>query len=276
MIRAVQVEIHGSTTHFSGRPSHRVAQRRVRMLIYLFTATAIVIALLPIDAVRAAESPLVKLVVCHELGAGWTVDTALPPSWIERSVPQRARRERRRPSPSARRRVQHRSRCPAPDEQRRQPGRSGLLFGKPSDQPEPRHHLRHVSVRRLGADGIAFTLAAANPANPRPPTIVGPAGSDLGYTSAVATGPRRLPRHRPRRLRGFEGSGSEGSGCTNLPQLIAPDAYAELVTARGPGNERRVLHARKHRNDVSESRRRQSGRQCRSGKRPGQPLCDCP
>ena len=41
-------------------------------------------ALLPIDAVRAAESPLVAdATVCHELGAGWTVDTALPPSWIE-------------------------------------------------------------------------------------------------------------------------------------------------------------------------------------------------
>src|SRR5580692_6360385 len=55
-----QVEIHWSTTHLVGRPSHRVAQRRRRTPVCFFTAATLVVALLPIEVVRAAESPLVS------------------------------------------------------------------------------------------------------------------------------------------------------------------------------------------------------------------------
>src|SRR5580700_4620874 len=39
-----------------------------------------------------------------------------------------------------------------------------------------------------GADGIAFVLAAVNPANPLSPSIIGPSGGSLGYSAHGAAG----------------------------------------------------------------------------------------
>lgn len=55
-----------------------------------------------------------------------------------------------------------------------------------------------------GGDGIAFVLAAVNPADPQTPTTMGQPGGSLGYSAKNATTPgpdRRLPGSRHRRLR---------------------------------------------------------------------------
>ena len=89
-----------------------------------------------------------------------------------------------------------------------------------------------------GADGIVFTLAAANPANPIPPSTTGPLGGDLGY--AAAPGTAGMPY-------GYLGIGLDvygnyentplaGPACAIPSPLVANRAYPESVTARGPGN----------------------------------------
>ena len=94
-----------------------------------------------------------------------------------------------------------------------------------------------------GADGIAFTLAAANPANPTPPTATGPQGGDLGYAANTTGSPGTagIPY-------GYLGIGLDvygnfantplagGTGCTEPSPLLLNTAYPESVTARGPGN----------------------------------------
>lgn len=93
-----------------------------------------------------------------------------------------------------------------------------------------------------GADGIVFTLAAANPANPTPPATTGPLGGNLGYAAANGgAGAPGMPY-------GYLGIGLDvygnyentplagGSGCTIPSPLVANRAYPESVTARGPGN----------------------------------------
>jgi len=94
-----------------------------------------------------------------------------------------------------------------------------------------------------GADGIAFTLAAANPSNPTPPTATGPQGGDLGYAANTTGSPGTagLPY-------GYLGIGLDvygnfantplagGTGCTEPSPLLINTAYPESVTARGPGN----------------------------------------
>ena len=94
-----------------------------------------------------------------------------------------------------------------------------------------------------GADGIVFTLAAANPASPTPPSTTGPLGGDLGYAANTqgSPGTAGMPY-------GYLGIGLDvygnyentplagGSGCTIPSPLVANKAYPESVTARGPGN----------------------------------------
>ncbi len=94
-----------------------------------------------------------------------------------------------------------------------------------------------------GADGIVFTLAAANPADPTPPATTGPLGGDLGYAANTqgSPGTAGMPY-------GYLGIGLDvygnfentplagGSGCTIPSPLVANKAYPESVTARGPGN----------------------------------------
>ncbi len=41
----------------------------------------------------------------------------------------------------------------------------------------------------FGADGIAFVLAAADPANPAPPSVIGQSGGALGYSAQNSTNP---------------------------------------------------------------------------------------
>ncbi len=94
-----------------------------------------------------------------------------------------------------------------------------------------------------GADGIAFTLAAANPSDPTPPTATGPQGGDLGYAANTTSSPGAagVPY-------GYLGIGLDvygnfentplagGTGCTIPSPLVTNRAYPESVTARGPGN----------------------------------------
>jgi len=93
-----------------------------------------------------------------------------------------------------------------------------------------------------GADGIVFSLAAANPASPSPPATTGPLGGDLGYAANTqgSPGTAGMPY-------GYLGIGLDvygnyentplagGSGCTIPSPLVANRAYPEAVTARGPG-----------------------------------------
>jgi hypothetical protein len=92
-----------------------------------------------------------------------------------------------------------------------------------------------------GADGIVFTLAAADPSNPTPPTVTGPFGGDLGYAANTISGAPGIPD-------GYLGIGLDvygnfentplagGTGCTIPAPLVSGKAYPESVTARGPGN----------------------------------------
>ncbi|HSZ31086.1 MAG TPA: hypothetical protein VK784_15190, partial [Pseudonocardiaceae bacterium] len=90
-----------------------------------------------------------------------------------------------------------------------------------------------------GADGIAFVLAAVNPADPQTPAAIGQSGGALGY-SAKASAPPALPGLSY----GYMGIGIdtygnfsnkyEGTGCTD-PSNIAQQMPRQVVV-RGPGN----------------------------------------
>jgi hypothetical protein len=93
-----------------------------------------------------------------------------------------------------------------------------------------------------GADGIVFSLAAADPADPTPPASTGPLGGDLGYAANTQSSPGTAGMPY-----GYLGIGLDvygnyentplagGSGCTIPSPLVANKAYPESVTARGPG-----------------------------------------
>ena len=87
-----------------------------------------------------------------------------------------------------------------------------------------------------GADGMAFVLAAVNPANPVIPSVMGQSGGALGYsaqnsnTNGLSYGYLGV---------GFDAYGNfsnkyEGSGCTDPPNISGP--MAGEVVVRGPGN----------------------------------------
>ena len=87
-----------------------------------------------------------------------------------------------------------------------------------------------------GADGLAFVLAAVNPANPVIPSVMGQSGGALGYsaqnsnTNGLSYGYLGV---------GFDAYGNfsnkyEGSGCTDPPNIDGP--MAGEVVVRGPGN----------------------------------------
>jgi uncharacterized repeat protein (TIGR01451 family) len=90
-----------------------------------------------------------------------------------------------------------------------------------------------------GADGIAFALAAVDPANPATPSIIGQSGGALGY-SAHATVTPALPGLADGYLGiGFDTYGNfsnkyEGTGCTD-PANISSQMPGQVVV-RGPGN----------------------------------------
>src|SRR6202046_2661976 len=87
----------------------------------------------------------------------------------------------------------------------------------------------------FGADGIAFVLAAVDPANPVTPSVIGQSGGSLGYS---------VQGTQPGLTHGYLGVGIdpfgnfsnkfEGSGCTD-PANIAGRMPGQVVV-RGPGN----------------------------------------
>ena len=84
-----------------------------------------------------------------------------------------------------------------------------------------------------GADGISFDFAAANPANPAPPTTTGPNGGSLGYvTDGGNSGmPNGYLGFGADVYGNFENTSFGGSTCTQ----VSP-ATKESMGVRGPGN----------------------------------------
>jgi outer membrane protein OmpA-like peptidoglycan-associated protein len=84
-----------------------------------------------------------------------------------------------------------------------------------------------------GADGISFDFAAANPANPQPPTTTGPNGGSLGYTTVggVSGMPDGYLGLGADVYGNFENTSFGGSGCTQ-----SSPATKESMGVRGPGN----------------------------------------
>jgi hypothetical protein len=87
-----------------------------------------------------------------------------------------------------------------------------------------------------GADGLAFVLAAVNPANPVTPAAIGQSGGALGYSAPSSNSPGLSY--------GYLGVGIdvygnfsnryEGLGCTDPANMNGP--MAGEVAIRGPGN----------------------------------------
>jgi hypothetical protein len=87
-----------------------------------------------------------------------------------------------------------------------------------------------------GADGIAFLLAAVDPANPVAPTTLASSGGALGY---AATGGLNGLTNAYLGIGldvfgNFSNKVYEGTGCTDLPQMTTAETGA--VAVRGPGN----------------------------------------
>lgn len=89
-----------------------------------------------------------------------------------------------------------------------------------------------------GADGMAFMLAAVNPANPVAPTLIGPGGGSLGYSPAGSINglPNAYLGVGLDVFGNFSNPGFQGTGCTNAPNITA--ATPGAVVVRGPGNNR--------------------------------------
>ena len=85
------------------------------------------------------------------------------------------------------------------------------------------------------ADGIAFGLAAVDPANPVIPTVLGPSGAALGYSSSGSvSGLTNAYLGVGLDVYGnFSGSLATGSGCASVPNINAQAPGAVVV--RGPG-----------------------------------------
>jgi hypothetical protein len=88
------------------------------------------------------------------------------------------------------------------------------------------------------ADGLAFVLAAVNPANPAIPSVAGPSGGSLGYSAQASNSLSGLTDGYV--AVGFDEHGNfsnptyEGSGCTNPPNING--TMPGQVVVRGPGN----------------------------------------
>jgi uncharacterized repeat protein (TIGR01451 family) len=87
-----------------------------------------------------------------------------------------------------------------------------------------------------GADGIAFVLAAVNPANPQIPTTLGQSGGALGYSAKNATTPGLTDGYLGVGIDTYGNFSNkyEGTGCTD-PANIAQQMTGQVVV-RGPGN----------------------------------------
>jgi large repetitive protein len=89
-----------------------------------------------------------------------------------------------------------------------------------------------------GADGMAFMLAAVNPANPAAPTIVGPNGGSLGYSTTGTTSgvPNAYLGIGLDVFGNFSSTSFQGTGCTNIANMNTATAKPGTVAVRGPGN----------------------------------------
>ena len=89
------------------------------------------------------------------------------------------------------------------------------------------------------ADGIAFVLAAVDPANPQTPTTIGQSGGALGYSAKTSVTPALVGLSDGYIGIGLDSYGNfsnkyEGTGCTDPPNIA--QAMAGEVVVRGPGN----------------------------------------
>jgi outer membrane protein OmpA-like peptidoglycan-associated protein len=84
-----------------------------------------------------------------------------------------------------------------------------------------------------GADGISFDLAAVNPSDPTPPSVTGPSGGDLGYSTTGSTSgvPFGYLGFGADVFGNFENSTFGGSACTPTTS-----ATANSLGVRGPGD----------------------------------------
>jgi hypothetical protein len=89
------------------------------------------------------------------------------------------------------------------------------------------------------ADGIAFVLAAADPANPQIPAAMGQSGGALGYSARTSVAPALAGLTDGYLGVGIDAYGNfsnkyEGTGCTDPANISGP--MAGQVVVRGPGN----------------------------------------
>lgn len=91
-----------------------------------------------------------------------------------------------------------------------------------------------------GADGLAFVLAAVDPANPRPPSTLGQPGGSLGYSAAfngasvgLSNGYLGIGLDV---FGNFSNSTYQGTGCANPPYISTTNGRVPgQVVVRGPG-----------------------------------------
>ena len=89
-----------------------------------------------------------------------------------------------------------------------------------------------------GADGIAFVLAAVNPANPVVPSTIGQPGGSLGYSTfggdaGLADAYMGIGLDV---FGNFSNSSFQGSSCTNPAYISTTGTVPGQVVVRGPGN----------------------------------------
>ncbi|MFE9917129.1 fibronectin type III domain-containing protein [Micromonospora sp. NPDC005553] len=122
--------------------------------------------------------------------------------------------------------------------------RQGGVFGAVSVPTSQGLHLTFNTYQyggnNPGADGLAFVLAAVDPANPRPPATLGQPGGSLGYSAAfngVSAGLSNGYLGIGLDVFGnFSNSTYQGTGCTNPPYISTTNGRVPgQVVIRGPG-----------------------------------------
>ena len=90
-----------------------------------------------------------------------------------------------------------------------------------------------------GADGIAFALAIANPADPTPPAKIGDSGGSLGYGPSVPSDNGLSYGYLGVGLDAFGNYSTtipDGSDCAGQEDPGSGSRTAQAVSVRGPGN----------------------------------------
>ncbi|MFI7591591.1 fibronectin type III domain-containing protein [Micromonospora sp. NPDC049359] len=122
--------------------------------------------------------------------------------------------------------------------------RQGGVFGAVSVPTSQGLHLTFNTYQyggsNPGADGLAFALAAVDPANPRSPATLGQTGGSLGYSAAfngVSAGLSNGYLGIGLDVFGnFSSSTYQGTGCTNPPYISTTGGKVPgQVVVRGPG-----------------------------------------